>query len=243
MTAPFLHLCQTPSLLRGDVDAAVEWIRRGERQRVIAWLLVTVVGAACFGAAIGWWRAPLQALYTAAKFPLVLVLTALGNALLNAMLAPLLGVNMGLRQSLLAVLMSFTIAAAILGAFAPLQFFVGWNVPAFDLELGAAFLGYRFMQFATVSFIAFAGVMANVRLLPLLRAHAESDAAALRVLFAWLAVNLLLGSQVCWMLRPFVGRPQDPVEFLGAGLFQGSFYETVFEAARAVFLQQAEVMP
>lgn len=217
------------------------WIDRWDRRRAGTWLLVLVTGAALFGAAIGWWRAPLQALFTATKFPLVLLLTALGNALINAMLAPLLGVNLGLRQSLLAVLMSFTIAAAILGAFAPLQWFVGWNVPAFNLELSSAFLGYRFMQFATVSFIAFAGVMANMRLLPLLRAHAESDGAAWRVLFAWLAVNLLLGSQICWMLRPFVGRPQDPVTFLGAGLFQGSFYETVFEAVRAVVLQQAEV--
>ena len=62
------------------------------------------------------WRAPLQALYTAIKFPLIILLTTLGNGLLNAMLAPLLGVNLGLRQTLLAVFMSFTIAAAILGA-------------------------------------------------------------------------------------------------------------------------------
>jgi hypothetical protein len=236
-------IAEIPILLRGETGMVTAWIESWNRRRAGTWLLVTVLGAALFGAAIGWWRAPLQALFTAAKFPLVLLLTALGNALLNAMLAPLLGVNMGLRQSLLAVLMSFTIAAAILGAFAPLQLFVGWNVPSFNLELRSAFLGYRFMQFATVSFIAFAGVMANVRLLPLLRAHAESDAAAWRVLLAWLAVNLFLGSQICWVLRPFVGRPQDPVEFRGPSLFQGSFYETVFEAARAVLLQQTDIEP
>ncbi|MBI5774815.1 MAG: hypothetical protein HZA89_13860 [Verrucomicrobia bacterium] len=236
-----VQVTQIPVLLRGETKSVVAWIRQWDWSRVRAWVAVTVLGAALFGAAIGWWRAPLQAFYTAAKFPLVLLLTALGNAVLNAMLAPLLGVNMGLRQSLLAVLMSFTIAAAILGAFAPLQFFVAWNVPSFNLELRSAFLGYRFMQFATVSFIAFAGVMANVRLLPLLRAHAETDAAALRVLFAWLAGNLFLGSQICWVLRPFVGLPQAPVEFLGPGLFQGSFYEEVFQALRAVLLQQAEV--
>src|SRR5918992_674563 len=72
------------------------------------------------GAAMGCWRAPLQALYTGIKFPLVLLLTTLGTALLNGMLAPLLGLNIRFRESLLAILSSFTIAAAILGAFSPL---------------------------------------------------------------------------------------------------------------------------
>ena len=34
---------------------------------------------------------------------------------------------------------------------------------------------------------------------------------ARRVLFAWLTVNLFLGSQLSWVLRPFIGSPGLPV--------------------------------
>ena len=67
------------------------------------YIAVIFVGAGSYGAAIGYWRDPLQAGYTAIKFPLVILLTTLGNALLNGMLAPLLGLNIGFRQSLLVI--------------------------------------------------------------------------------------------------------------------------------------------
>jgi hypothetical protein len=83
-----------------------------------------------------------------------------------------------------------------------------------------------------VALIAFAGVVANVRLFPLLQSISQRTAVAYKVLFAWLAGNLFLGSQICWVLRPFIGPPSMAVEFLGRHPFQGSLYETVFEAFR-----------
>src|SRR5207247_9810122 len=84
---------------------------------------------------MGYWRAPWQAVFVAIKFPLIILLTTIANALLNAMLAPLLGLNIALRQSFLAILVSFTIASAILGAFSPLLACVIWN--ATPLAAGA----------------------------------------------------------------------------------------------------------
>ena len=49
------------------------------------------LGAGPYGAAIGCWRSPVPAGYNLIKFPLVIVATALGNALRNGMLAPLPG--------------------------------------------------------------------------------------------------------------------------------------------------------
>jgi hypothetical protein len=101
-----------------------------------------------YGAAMGWWRDPQQALYVAIKFPLIILLTTAGNALINAMLAPLLGLNIPFRQSFSAILMSFTIAAAILGAFSPLMAFMVWNAPPMSPEpvSGAT---YNFIKLAT----------------------------------------------------------------------------------------------
>jgi len=88
------------------------------------------------------------------------------------------------------------------------------------------------MQLTLAGFIALAGVAGNAHLLALLSAWARSAATGRRVLFAWLAGNLFLGSQICWVLRPFIWEPGRPVEFIGREGFHGSFFETVFEAAR-----------
>src|SRR5438045_2249836 len=118
---------EIPSLLRGEPERLNQSIQDCTPGRILLYLAVIFGGAGLFGAAVGFWRAPLQAFYTALKLPLILLLTTLGNALLNGMLAPLLGLNISFRQSSLAILMSFTIAAAILGSFSPLKAFVDWN--------------------------------------------------------------------------------------------------------------------
>lgn len=230
-----LHPRQIPVLLRGEVAAIVAWLERWSARRVALYLAVIFAGAGSYGAAMGWWRDPHQAVYSAIKFPLVILLTTLGNALLNAMLAPLLGLNLAFRQSLLAMLMSFTIASAILGAFSPLVLFLVWNAP--PLQPGVAFSGnvYFLIQLTQVAVIAFAGIAANLRLLQLLRRLGGSVPVARKVLCAWLAGNLLLGSQLVWILRPFIGLPGLPVEFLRPNAFEGNFYETVFHSLSKLF--------
>jgi predicted neutral ceramidase superfamily lipid hydrolase len=220
---------ELPGLLRGDQGR--EAVERAESSRWLPYLAVIVLGAGLFGAAVGSWRAPLQSLYTALKLPLILLLTSLGNGLLNAMLAPLLGVNLSLRQSLLAVLMCFTIAAVILGAFSPLLCFLIWNTPSLAPGEATNASAHSLVLLCETGIIAFAGIAANVRLLQLLRELSGSASAARKVLFAWLAGNLLLGSQLAWNLRPFVGSPYLEVEFLRPNAFEGNFFEAVLSHA------------
>jgi hypothetical protein len=224
---------ELPGLLRGDHGR--DSVERTVASRWLLYLAVIVVGAGLFGAAVGSWRAPLQSLYTALKLPVILLLTSLGNGLLNAMLAPLLGVNLSLRQSLLAVLMSFTIAASILGAFSPLLYFLIWNTPPLAAGATTNTSAHSLVLLCETGIIAFAGIAANVRLLQLLRELGGSVGAARKVLFAWLAGNLLLGSQLAWNLRPFVGSPYLEVEFLRPNAFEGNFYEAVLNHAANLF--------
>jgi hypothetical protein len=231
-TSATVNVRQIPVLLRGEPEAINDWIQRWSARRVLLYVAVIILGAALFGAAVGCWRSNLQALYAAIKFPLIILLTTLGNALLNAMLAPLLGLNLGFRQSLLAILMSFTIAAAILGAFSPVVFFMVWNTPPLTQGAASSASAHSLIQLMEVVVIAFAGVAANLRLLQLLRRLSGSAVISRKILFAWLAGNLFLGSQLSWILRPFIGSPVLPVEFLRNNAFQGSFYETVFRSLR-----------
>ncbi|MCI0744287.1 MAG: hypothetical protein L0Y58_02675 [Verrucomicrobia subdivision 3 bacterium] len=80
-----------PVFLPGEperIGAAIEHLRA---RQVLFYLAIMVIGAGAFRAAMGCWRAPRQALFTALKLPLAILLTSLGNALLNGMLAPLSG--------------------------------------------------------------------------------------------------------------------------------------------------------
>jgi len=240
------------TLLRGEVAALTAWTSEWRASQCARDVLLIVVGAGLFGAALGSWRDPWQAVYAGLKLPLILLLTAMGNALLNVMLAPLLGLRIAFRQSFLAILASFALAAMILGAFSPLAAFVIWNAP--PLAAGANNSStHAAILLMLVGVIAFAGIAANIRLLQLLRSlvgqtHEHRSGglagqvrslshynAATRVLIAWLAVNLFFGSQLSWILRPFIGSPQLPVEFLRSDAFNGNFFEAVLWSAVRLF--------
>jgi len=224
---------ELPALLRGEAATVNAGVECWDGARVLRWSVVIIAGTALFGAAMGSWRDPLQALYTAIKLPLVLLLTTLGTAMLNAMFAPLLGVNIGFRQSLLAVWMSFTIAATILGGFSPVLAFLVWNLPALETQPSA----HGVLLLSETAMIACAGLAANLRLVQLLRRFSGSERAARRVLVAWLAANLLLGAQLSWNLRPFVGSPGLPVEFLRPDPFHSNFFEALFRVAKSLLSQ------
>ena len=222
-------------LLRGEPLSLCSWIEKWDNRRFALCLATILLGAGLYGGAMGFWRAPLQGCFVAIKFPLIILLTTFGNALLNAMLAPLLGLNISLRQSFLAILLSFTILSAILGAFSPIAAFVVWNAPRLSADPQNWGVTYSFIQLMHVLVIAFAGLTANLRLSQLLRQLSGSATVARRVLFAWLAGNLFFGSQLTWILRPFIGSPGLEVEFLRKTAFQGNFYETVFRAFLRLF--------
>src|SRR6516164_7953999 len=102
--------------LRAEPEWLHEWVISRQWKLSVYCVAFILAGAGVYGAVIGSWRDPLQALYTAIKLPLAILLTTLGNGLLNGMLAPLLGLNITFRQSLVVVLMSFAVAAIVLGA-------------------------------------------------------------------------------------------------------------------------------
>ncbi len=220
------------TLLRGDARTIGVWSAEWSARRFAAQVGIIVLGAGIYGAAMGCWRAPEQALFVAIKFPLILLLTALGNGLLNGMMAPLLGLNIPFRQSFAAVVMSFAITSAILGAFAPLLAFAVWNAPPLAAHPVAA---YNLIKLANVALIMFAGTVGNARLFQLLVDLGRSRAVAFRVLCAWLAGNLFLGSQLSWIARPFIGLPELPVQFFRETALKGNFYENVFSSVMNLF--------
>jgi hypothetical protein len=92
------HRVSTGAFLRAEAGSIRGWVIT--RTPGLVWFCVVAiaVGAGFYGAAMGSWREPMQALYTGIKLPLAILLTTLGNGLLNGMLAPLLGCCLASRS-------------------------------------------------------------------------------------------------------------------------------------------------
>lgn len=224
-----------PGLLTGNPETARRWLESGESRWLRDSLTWIVLGAGLYGFALGTWRAPLQAVFNGIKFPLILLLTAVGNSLFNGLLAPLLGVPMTLRTSLAAVLLSFNLLSTILAAFSPLTLFLIWNLPGPEAGWRQTQDAYATILVTQSLVIAFAGITANLHLLRVLRSLSGSPANARRLLVAWLAANLFLGTQLSWIGRPFFGRPNQPVQFLRDDALRGNFFEAFFFSSVQMF--------
>jgi len=221
---------QIKSLLRGDAEQLANWLTAPDIGAFVRYLAIILIGSGTYGFTLGIWRAPLQSFYTAIKFPLLIFLTCAGNAVVNGMLAQILGSGLSFKQTSLAILMSFAIAAVILGGFSPITLFIWYNAP--PLSSRSAVMGHSIMLLTHVFAIAFAGIMANRRLFDLLRKMSSSVSTARAVLLSWLAGNLFLGAQLAWNLRPFIGSPTLVVQFLRDDPLRGNFYEAVWRAFR-----------
>ncbi len=214
--------------LRSLLQPDAAWLDDPHPRRIFGVAAVTILGLAAYGFTVGWWRSPLMGAYVAVKMPLLVACTLGCNGLLNGLLGLLLGTGLGFRQSLLALLMSFALAALILGSLAPITFFLAWNAPPPEsVNAGMAHSAYL----VTHTFlIGFAGIAANVHLHRLLATRATNRGSATITLLAWLAGNGILGAQFSWVLRPFFGSPNLNVAFLRPDPMKGNFYESVWHA-------------
>ena len=221
-------LTRLPELCRAEPEVISRWLKATEWRWIACCALTILLGAGLYGATIGLWRGRLMATYVAIKFPLLIFLTTLCNTGINTLLALVMGAGIGFRQTLLAQLMSYTVAALLLAAMAPITLFILFNTPSF--ESGNPF-GHGLFKLLNVGIIALAGMIANVSLYRFLLAQTGRRTLALRVLTAWIAGNLFVGAQLSWNLRPFIGAPQLEIQFLRPDPFDGNFYETVFHTA------------
>ncbi len=223
LTSPTSRLL---SLARGDTTSLIRWLEEKSPRAMLPLVVGIVVGCGAYGFAIGLGRSPMMALFVAVKMPLLIFLTLGVNGLINGMFGSLLGSGMSFRQTMQSCLMSFALFALIVGSLAPIMMGMALDRPADgtrDLEGW-----YRVFLLSNTAVIAFAGIIANHKLLRLIEAFSGSRAAARRTLVAWLAGNLFVGAQLSYILRPFFGNPMLPVEFLRPDPFNGTFYESVW---------------
>ncbi len=224
---------QLAALCRGDAAPLENWFGAASRRGLLLCLLAIASCAGLYGYTLGLWRAPQMALYVAIKLPLLIVALLLINSLINGMFGGLLGAGVGFRNSLVLGASAFAATSLILGAMAPITFFMVANAPPPDSP-GAPRWHVTYLDINT-ALIAYAGCVGNFKAYRLLRALAPDGAAATRTYLAWLAINLFVGAQLSYILRPFFGNPKKPVEFLRPDAFNGSFYEVLIDSLTHAF--------
>ena len=124
-------------------------------------------------------------------------------------------------------MISFALLAVILGSLAPLSLFLWFNLP--PMGSAGTEMAHNMLLLFHVAVIA-AGRGGGEH--PLLRPAAPGlrrRVKAAQVLAAWLVLNMIVGCQVSWNMRPFVGSPGLPVRFLREHPFDGTFYENIFK--------------
>ena len=217
-------------ILRGSQETCLNWISDYSLRNTATCIVIIFCGCGLYGASMGCWRSPELALYVAIKFPILVLLTLLINGLINGMLALVLGSGLSIRQTLQSQLMAYMIMALILGSLSPVVFGVASTSPPHGSD--SENTAHRAQLLIHVCLVAYAGVVSNYKLFQMLHHKIGHRRLALQTLFVWWAVNLFVGAQLSWNLRPFFGTPGLEVDFLRPDALQGTFYESVFKTLR-----------
>ncbi|MBL4687258.1 MAG: hypothetical protein JKY37_21860, partial [Nannocystaceae bacterium] len=214
----------------------VQRVRSGATLRplVLGCVATIVVGAGLYGATMGAWRSPTQAVFGGLK--LVALFGGLFGltTLTNLVASGLLRARLSASQVAVCCLLGLSVTAALLGALAPVSWWLSRNAPPpSDMQASVA-VAQRLLGGHVIVF-AIAGVVGIHRMYGLLRALIDDVGVARRVLWAWLAIEGLVGAQLSWVLRPFVGKPDLPVTLVRSDAFDSSFFDEVGRITRAAF--------
>ena len=199
------------------------------RWRELAGMVLFVcLATAAYGAVLAGWRSPRLALYVAVKLPVLFLGTTAIVALFNWILAMLLGTGLSFKTCVFTVFAAMTIGGWILLALLPVAlFFLLCAMPAAGSHDEMQF-AHNAILMTHIVLLATAGFFGNAALLHGLRRLVPAASAAPRLFLGWILAFAFVGTQLSWILRPFVGSPFYPVEFLRPDALDRNFYEFVF---------------
>jgi hypothetical protein len=158
-----------------------------------------------------------QVVFSAVKVPFLLFATFLLSLPSFFVINTLFGLRSDFPRVMRALLSTQAGLTVILCALAPLTAF--WYVSGSDYEPAILFNG---AMFGVASFSA--QWMLRRSYVPLVRVNPKHR----WMLFLWIVIYVFIGIQMGWVLRPFVGNPNAPVQFFRAGSWSNA-YEVVIQ--------------
>jgi len=188
-------------------------------------VLVLVPCAALYGIVLGGWHGGALTFFVALKLPLVLLVTSALTMLFNSFVASLLGLSLRFGQVAVLTFFALAVASLLLASLAPVAWFFTLSLPEPSLDArGTHNLLYLLHTFL-VGACGLAGTAVLWRGLVRIRGTAPN---LKKAYLAWVLSFALVGGEVAWALRPFVGSVYHPIELLRADALKGNVYEFVF---------------
>ncbi len=194
------------------------------KTKISALLICSFVCFALYGAIIGAFSSPQQAVSSAIKLPALYLITLTICIPALYIFNVLFGSTKTLAQHFTYVLSSASVIALLLCGFAPITlFFLITIIPNKD---------YSFFLLLNVAIFALTGVFGVSFLYQAMRPDAsEADGNVYlrsNILRLWLLLYGVVGSQLGWILRPFFSSPAEPFEVFRPR--NGNFWTGVWNA-------------
>ena len=192
------------------------------------WVRLCVTMTACaalYGAVLGLWHGPRLAAFDALKLPLVLLLTSALTVGFAWTAAAALGLPLRFGQVAVLTFLALTVASVLLASLAPVAWFFNLSAPA---PTPAARTAHNLLYLLHTAFVGACGLAGTVALWKAMR-RLDAPLRTLRTVYAiWIVAFALVGGEVAWVLRPFIGSVYMPVHFLRADALDGNVYEFIF---------------
>ncbi|HEY9748848.1 MAG TPA: actin-binding WH2 domain-containing protein [Allocoleopsis sp.] len=210
------------TLLRDRKDF-IDEVRQGTRlnSKITSLLISSSILFAIYGAVIGAFAGPLQALSSAVKLPALYLITLIICLPTLYFFNIIFGSKLTLRQHFVVLLGAAAIISILLFSFAPVTLFFLATID-----------NYQFFKLLNVIIFGITGFLGINFLYHGLQAlsHQDSPGQATRtqILQSWLILYAFVGSQLGWTLRPFFGAPGQPFELFRD--MQGNFYLNVIQS-------------
>jgi len=181
--------------------------------------------AALYGAVFGGWHGLRLAGYVALKFPLVLLLTSALTLLFSWLAARLLGLPLGLGQVAVLTLLGLAVASVLLASLSPVAWLFIHCAPA---PAPAARTAHNLLYLMHTLFVGGCGLAGTAALWRAMQQLPAPRRTLRTVWIVWVLTYAVVGGEIAWVLRPFVGSVYVPVVFLRRDALDGNVYEFVF---------------
>ncbi len=218
-----------PARLAASIGDRVNDALRGRTSEVAVSTLLTALVAfgllygAAMGAFTGVWEAqPLQLLYSAMKVPLLLGISFAVALPSFFVLNTLLGVREDFGEALRAVAGAQATLTIVLASLAPLTLWFYASTTNYDQAV--LWNGLMFLIAAAAAQVA---LRRSYR--PLIARNRRHRP----LMWAWGVCFAFVGIQAAWVLRPFIGKPDEPVQFFRDSMWGNAYVEILEKILRA----------
>lgn len=213
-------------ILRAQVALFEQIYSKQQLPRTIAAMsILCALLSSLYGLTMGFYNSPLQAISSAIKLPILFLLTALICIPSLYTFNVLLGQRFRFMQTVALMVTTLATTTILLVSLAPIAFFFTLTTPE----------NYQFLLLLHVIIFSLCGIY-GVRYLYrgcsylAFRMEQPLNNMLLRI---WIMIYAVVGMQLGWRLRPFIGYQGMSFEFLRSDV-DGNFYIAVWNALRSL---------